>query len=365
MSRQPLLQNVRLGPYELKNRIAMAPMTRSRAVNPGHVPTDLHVEYYAQRATAGLIISEATQVSPQGIGYIHTPGIHSAAQIAGWSKVTRAVHAEGGRMFAQLWHVGRVSHPDFHGGDLPVAPSAVNPDTKSFTPQGFKDTATPRALETAEIPRIVEDFVQAAKNAMEAGFDGVELHGANGYLIEQFLRGSSNRRTDRYGGSIANRGRFLFEIVEGVTQVVGSNKIGVRLSPANVSNNSADNDTAELYDFVVGVLDGLGLGYLHFLDAPGNAPAARYFPDGVTAHYRTVYRGTLITNNGYDRERGNAAIAAGNADLIAFGKPFISNPDLPERFRLGLLPIEADPATFYQGGPRGYVDYPFLQAQAA
>ncbi len=362
MSNQPLLQSVRLGPYQLKNRIVMAPMTRSRAVNPGHTPTDLHVEYYAQRATAGLIVSEATQVSPQGIGYIHTPGIHSAAQIAGWSKVTQAVHEAGGRIFAQLWHVGRVSHPDFHAGELPVAPSAINPESMSFTAEGWQSTVTPRALETAEIPGIVADFVQAAKNAIAAGFDGVELHGANGYLIEQFLRASSNRRTDRYGGSVANRARFLFEIVEGIAQAIGSEKIGVRLSPANAP---ADGDIVALYDFVIGVLDDLGLAYLHLLDAPGNAPAAKYFPEGLIAHYRTVYRGTLIANNGYDRERGNAAIAAGDADLIAFGIPFISNPDLPERLRLGLLPVEADTATFYQGGPRGYTDYPFLQARAA
>ncbi len=361
MSNQPLLESARLGPYELKNRVVMAPMTRSRAVNPGRVPTDLHVEYYAQRVSAGLIVSEATQVSPQGVGYIHTPGIHSADQIAGWSKVTQAVHAQGGRIFAQLWHVGRISHPDFHNGRPPVAPSAINPEAKSFTPQGFKPTVTPRALEAAEIPGIVADFVQAAKNAMKAGFDGVELHGANGYLIEQFLRASSNRRTDRYGGSIVNRARFLFETVEGVAQAIGSDKVGVRLSPATVSNDPPDGDTTALYDFVIGVLDDLGPAYVHLIDSP----ATKEFPDGVVAHYRTVYSGTLIANNGYDRERGNAAIAAGMADLIAYGKPFISNPDLPERFRFGLLPIEADPATFYQGGARGYTDYPFLQAQAA
>lgn len=361
MFNQPLLQNVKLGPYELKNRIVMAPMTRSRAVNPEHAPTDLHVEYYAQRATAGLIVSEATQVSPQGIGYIHTPGIHSAAQIAGWRKVTQAVHTQGGRIFAQLWHVGRISHPDFYAGELPVAPSAINPKTKSFTAEGFKDTVTPRALETTEIPGIVADFVQAAKNAIAAGFDGVELHGANGYLIEQFLRDSSNHRTDQYGGSIVNRARFLFEIVEGIAEAIGSERIGVRLSPAGVFGNPADSDTAVLYDFVIGVLDGFGLAYLHLIDAP----ATKDFPDGVVARYRTEYHGTLIANNGYDRERGNAVIAAGNADLIAFGKPFISNPDLVERFRLGLAPIKADPTTFYQGGQRGYTDYPVLQSQAA
>lgn len=363
--RQPLLTHVKLGPYTLPNRVVMAPMTRSRADNSGRVPTALAAEYYAQRAGAGLIVTEATQVSPQGIGYVATPGIYTVAQIGGWRRVTDAVHERGGRIFLQLWHVGRVSHPDFHGGEAPVAPSAINPNVQVFTPSGPKDTVTPRALSAREVEAVVADFVQGAKNAIAAGFDGVEIHGANGYLIEQFLRDSANRRSDRYGGSIANRGRFLFEIVEGISGAIGRERVGVRLSPANLMNIPADGDTAALYDFVIGVLDGYRIAYLHLLEPGGNVSKIPNMIQDVTAHYRTVYGGTLITNNGYDRERGNAVIAGGEADLVAYGRPFIANPDLVERFRLAAPLAAADPATFYQGGARGYVDYPELRAEAA
>ncbi len=329
--RQPLLTPVKLGPYTLPNRVVMAPMTRARADNPERVPTALHAEYYAQRADAGLIITEGSQVSPQGVGYVNTPGIHSAAQIRGWKQVADAVHARDGHIFLQLWHVGRISHPDFHDGELPVAPSAVNPNVKVFTPSGQKETVAPRALSTREVRAVVSDFVQGAKNAIEAGFDGVEIHGANGYLVEQFLRDSTNRRSDRYGGSIANRARFLFEIVEGVSNAIGRERVGVRLSPANVGNIPADSDTAALYDFVIGVLGGYRLAYLHLREADGVLDIPNVVAD-VTAHYRTVYGGTLITNNGYDRERGNAAIARGEADLVAYGKPFIANPDTAAAF---------------------------------
>ncbi|MGA9852010.1 MAG: alkene reductase [Gammaproteobacteria bacterium] len=365
MNTQPLLTPVKLGRYELSNRIVMAPMTRSRAYNRDHVPTELHAEYYAQRASAGLIITEGSQISPQGVGYVHTPGIHSAAQIKGWKKVTEAVHARGGRIFSQLWHVGYVSHPDFHDGALPVAPSAINPNTKSFTPQGLKDTVTPRALETREVKAVVQDYAQAAKNAIEAGFDGVEIHGANGYLIEQFLRDGSNRRTDEYGGDIPNRARFLFEIVDGIVDVIGADRVGVRLSPANTWNVPADSDTRALYDFVIGALSSYELAYLHLREAQGDLSAIANMVPNITAHYRTVYRGTLITNTGYDRERGNAVIARGGADLVAYGTLFIANPDLVERFRANALLAQADQNTFYQGGAKGYTDYPFFQAEAA
>ncbi|MGH8271290.1 MAG: alkene reductase [Gammaproteobacteria bacterium] len=355
---------MKLGRYTLPNRVVMAPMTRARADNPERAPTALHVEYYAQRAEAGLIVTEGSQVSPQGVGYVNTPGIHSAAQIRGWREVADAVHERGGHIFLQLWHVGRISHPDFHDGALPVAPSAVNPDVKVFTPSGPKDTVTPRALSTREVRGVVADFVGGAKNAIEAGFDGVEIHGANGYLVEQFLRDSTNRRGDKYGGGIANRARFLFEIVEGIAAAIGRDRIGVRLSPANVSNIPADSDTAALYDFVIGVLGGYRLAYLHLREADGVLNVPNMIPD-VTAHYRTVYSGTLITNNGYDREFGNAAIARGEADLVAYGKPFIANPDLLLRFRQGAPLALPNPATFYQGGARGYVDYPMQRAEAA
>ena len=365
MNAQPLLTPVKLGRHELPNRVVMAPMTRSRAYNRDRVPTELHVEYYAQRASAGLIVTEGSQISPQGVGYVYTPGIYSGAQIRAWQKVTRAVHARGSRIFSQLWHTGYVSHPDFHNGALPVSASAVNPRTKSFTPQGLKDTVSSRALDTAEVKAVVRDYVQAAKNAVAAGFDGIEIHGANGYLIEQFLRDGSNKRSDEYGGDIPGRARFLFEIVDGIADAIGADRVGVRLSPANTWNVPADSDTRALYDFVIGALSSYELAYLHLREAQGDLSAIPNMVQDVTAHYRTVYHGTLITNTGYDQERGNAVISKGDADLVAYGVPFIANPDLPERFHVNAPLAQADQNTFYQGGARGYTDYPFMQAEAA
>ena len=362
---QPLLTPVRLGDYQLKNRVVMAPMTRDRADNPELAPTALHVEYYAQRAEAGLIITEGSQISPQGVGYINTPGIHSAVQVAGWKQVSDAVHARGGRIFLQLWHVGAVSHPDFHAGALPVSASAFDPQAKVYTPSGvMKDTVPARALGTAEVKQVVQDFAQGAKNAMAAGFDGVEVHGANGYLIQQFLRDSSNQRADEYGGSIENRARFLFEVVEAVVKAVGAGKTGVRLSPTNTYNNPADSDSQALYDYVIAGLNGYGLAYLHLRDAAGPVSGGNQVAD-VTGHYRGIYKGTLITNTGYDRDKGNAAVASGRADLVAYGVPFIANPDLVERFRRDAELAQADPATFYTPGTKGYTDYPSLAAAAA
>lgn len=365
MSNQPLLETARIGRYTLKNRVVMAPLTRSRADNPEHVPTDLHVTYYSQRASAGLIVSEATQISPQGVGYINTPGIHSAAQIAGWHRVTAAVHAEGGMIFNQLWHVGRVSHPDFHNGELPVAPSAIDPEGESFTPQGRKKTVTPRALETAEISEIVDDYVQAAKNAIKAGFDGVEIHGANGYLPNQFLLDSANQRTDEYGGSIPNRARFLFDILDGVTHAIGPERVGVRLSPSGLSNLKPDSNSRALYDYVITRLNDYTLAYLHLVEPSDSVANIPNMVQYVTAHYRKLFFGPIITNNGFDRKRGNEIVAAGDADLVAYGRPFIANPDLPERFARKLPLAKADPATFYQGGEKGYIDYPALRAEVA
>ncbi|MGH8293826.1 MAG: alkene reductase [Gammaproteobacteria bacterium] len=365
MNPQPLLTPVKLGRYELPNRVVMAPMTRARAYNRDRASTELHAEYYAQRASAGLIITEGSQISPQGVGYVYTPGIHSAAQIRGWRKVTDVVHMRGGHIFNQLWHVGYVSHPDFHDGALPVSASAVNPRTRSFTPQGLKDTVTSRALGTIEVRSVIRDYVQAAGNAIAAGFDGVEIHGANGYLVEQFLRDSSNHRHDEYGGSIPNRARFLFEIVDGIVDAIGADRLGVRLSPANTFDVPADSDTRALYDFVIGALSSYKLAYLHLREAQGDLSAIPNMVQDVTAHYRTVYRGTLITNTGYNRERGNAVIARGEADLVAYGLPFISNPDLVERFRTHAPLAQADKNAFYQGGARGYTDYPPLRAEAA
>jgi len=365
MNSQPLLTPVKLGPYALPNRVVMAPMTRSRSYNRDKAPTELHAEYYAQRASAGLLITEGSQISPQGVGYVHTPGIHSQAQIRGWKKVTDAVHVRDGHIFSQLWHVGYVSHPDFHDGELPVAPSAINPDTKSFTPLGLKDTVTARALETSEVRAIVQDYVQASINAMLAGFDGVEIHGANGYLIEQFLRDGSNQRTDEYGGDFPKRARFLLEIVDGVSDAIGNERVGVRLSPANTWNVPADSDTQALYDYVIGALSGYGLAYLHLREAQGDLSAIPNMVTNVSEHFRTLYRGTLITNTGYDQEKGNAVIAKGQADLVAFGMPYIANPDLVERLRAYAPLAQADQNTLYQGGARGYTDYPPLQSEAA
>ena len=362
---QSLLTPVKVGDYELRNRIVMAPMTRDRADNPELAPTHLHAEYYGQRAGAGLIVTEGSQVSPQGMGYVNTPGIYSKPQVAGWKKVTEAVHAQGGRIFLQLWHVGAVSHPDFHGGALPVSASAFNPGAQAWTPAGQqKDTVASRALETQEVKAVVRDFVQGAVNAIAAGFDGVEIHGANGYLIQQFLRDSSNQRTDEYGGSLENRARFLFEVVEGVTKAIGADRTGLRLSPTNTWNSPADSDSRALYDHVITWLNGYHLAYLHLRDAAGPVTDPRQVAD-VTGHYRKLYQGTLITNTGYTRETGNAAVESGRADLVAYGVPFIANPDLVERFRSGVELAKADPATFYTPGAKGYTDYPALQSAAA
>ena len=372
MNTQALLKPVKLGPYELNNRVVMAPMTRDRADNPELAPTAMHAEYYAQRASAGLMITEGSPISPQGMGYVNTPGIYSAAQMKGWEQVTDAVHARGGRIFLQLWHVGAISHPDFHGGALPVSASAFNPKTKAYTPKGeLKETVPARPLEKHEIQQVVKDFAQGAKNAINVGFDGVEIHGANSYLIEQFLRDSSNLRTDEYGGGIANRTRFLLEVVAAVTQAAGTERTGLRLSPANVWNVPADSDTRTLYDYAVAKLNDFGLAYLHLREAVGDAHApagGAHIPNmvvDVTRHYRKLYKGTLITNTAYDQEKGNAVIAAGEADLVAYGVPFIANPDLAERFREGATLAKADPATFYTPGAKGYTDYPTRQAAAA
>lgn len=354
MPAQHLLTAVKLGRYELPNRVVMAPMTRSRAYNRDQAPTELHAEYYAQRATAELLITEGSQISPQGAGYLHTPGIHSEAQIRGWKKVSDAVHASDGHIFIQLWHMGRVSLPDFHNGALPVAASAVNPHTQSLTPLGLKGTVTSRAPGIDEVRQVVRDYVQAAQNGMQAGFDGVKIHGANGYLIEQFLRDASNTRNDEYGGSVPNRARFLFEIVDSI----GADRVGVRLSPANTWNVPADSDSCALYDFIMGALSGYKLAYLHLREGQGDLSGISNMVTRVTERYRTIYQGTLITNTDYDRDKGNAVIANGYADLVAYGTPFISNPDLVERFRVSAPLAQANQSTFYQDGAQGYVDYP-------
>ncbi len=350
-----------LGPLTLPNRIVMAPMTRNRA-GPGHAPVEMNATYYAQRASAGLIVSEATQVSPQGVGYPGTPGIHSPEQVAGWKLVTDAVHKAKGRIFLQLWHVGRISHPSLQpGGALPVAPSAIAPAGEAMTYDGMKPFVTPRALETAEISGVVEDFRRGARNAKEAGFDGVELHGANGYLIDQFLRDGSNKRSDRYGGSALNRARLLVEVTEAITGEWGADRVGVRLSPTAPFNDMADSHPAATFSAAVDELNRFGLAYLHIVEPIAGDPiAAGATPD--IRFFRKIWRGALIGNKGYDLARANAAIRDGAADLVSFAALFLANPDLPERFRRGGPFNPPDRKTFYGGSASGYTDYPAIGA---
>jgi N-ethylmaleimide reductase len=352
-----LFSSYRLGELELKNRMVLSPMTRSRAIGE-NVPNPLAATYYVQRASAGLIITEATQVSPQGVGYIRTPGLHSPAQVTGWRKVTDAVHQAGGTIFAQLWHVGRVSHPDFHNGALPVAPSALEVAGEAFTTDGRVKIVTPRALELHELPGIVAQFQTAAENAKAAGFDGVELHGANGYLLDQFLRDGSNRRADAYGGSVRNRARFPLEVAEAVIGVWGSQRVGYKLSPYFAGYSMSDSNPIETFSYVADQLNRLGVGYLHVTEPiAGPAPAGTV---RVTPLLRDKFDGAMVVNGGYDAHSGDAAIARGEADLVAFGVPFLANPDLPARYRKNEMLNPADQATFYAGEEKGYIDYPAL-----
>ncbi len=348
-----LFSDIRIGRLALPNRMVMAPMTRNRA--PETVPVALMAEYYARRAGAGLIITEASQVSPRGVGYPATPGIHSEAQVEGWRRVTRAVHDRGGRIFLQLWHVGRISHPSMQpDGGLPVAPSAIRPDGEAMTYEGPQPFVTPRALETGEIPGIVAQYGRAAENAVRAGFDGVEIHAANGYLIDQFLRDGTNRRRDRYGGSLENRARLLIEVTEAVTGIMGADRVGVRLSPAGAFNSMSDSDPQASFNHFTERLDRFGLAYLHVIEVVESVDSFDF------AALRRRFHGPYMANGGYTRERGNEAIRDGRADLVSFGRLFLANPDLPVRFRRGAPLNEPDESTFYGGDAHGYTDYPML-----
>ena len=348
-----------LGALHLPNRFVMAPMTRNRA-GAGNVPTAVVARYYKQRASAGLLVTEGTQVAPEGVGYPNTPGIHTAEQLAGWKRVTDTVHAAGGRIFLQLWHVGRVSHRLFQPtGALPMAPSAIAPAGQLYTPEGMMAFETPRALTADEIPEIVEQYRTGAANALDAGFDGVELHGANGYLPDQFLRDGTNRRRDAYGGSVQNRARFLLDIVRGMVDVWGPDRVGVRLSPSGTFNDMADSNPIETFGYVVGELDRLNIVYVHLVEA--NEDDIRRGASIVpTDRLRPLFRRTLIVNGGYDREHANAVIRNGLADLVSFGKAFLANPDLPQRLKIGAALNVPEPGTFYGGGEEGYIDYPAL-----
>jgi N-ethylmaleimide reductase len=345
----------------LKNRIVMAPLTRNRAIHGTDAPQLLNAEYYAQRADAGLIISEASQISPTGKGYAWTPGIYSPEQIAGWKLVTDAVHAKGGTMFLQLWHVGRISHPSLQpGGVNPVAPSAIQAQgSRTYIESGtFVEVGTPRALELHEIQSIVNDYKKAARNAINAGFDGVEIHGANGYLIQQFLSDATNHRTDNYGGSVTNRLRFALEVTNAVVSEVGAERTGIRLSPVTHSNAATDSSPAAIYFPLVRELDKLNLAYIHVIE--GETGGARNF-NGFDFHaLRKEFNGPWMVNNGYNLEMAAQAVASGYADLIAFGKYYISNPDLVTRLKTNAPLNEFDSNTFYGGDAKGYTDYPTL-----
>ncbi len=359
---QALLKEYIMGDIKLRNRVVMAPMTRSRANNPENAPTDLMAKYYEQRASAGLIITEGSQISKRAVGYINTPGIYSTAQVEGWKKVTKAVYDKGGKIFLQLWHVGRMSHPDFHNGELPLAPSAMNPNEKSYTPKGFKDSVTPKAMTINDIKQTVQDFRQGAKNAMDAGFDGVEIHASNGYLLHQFFNRTSNIRTDGYGGSIENRAMILFEVIDEIKKVMPENHIGVRLNPSlhGAFGMTLDEETIPTFDYIVEHLNDYNLAYVHLSEPFTDVTNVPYAEPNIAKRYRPKYKGTLIINNNFDQEKGNKVIEEGLADLVAFGKLFISNPDLPKRFELNDKLAKWDEQTFYTPGEKGYTDYPML-----
>jgi N-ethylmaleimide reductase len=353
-----LFSPVTLGSISLKNRIVMAPLTRNRA-GEGGVPQAMNVTYYEQRASAGLIVTEATPISPMGHGYPALPGIYTDAQVAGWKKVTEAVHAKGGKIVIQLWHVGRISHPSLLPNNaLPVAPSAIKPAGKAFTYQGLVDYVTPRALEAAELPAIVQDYVLATKCAIAAGFDGVEIHAANGYLLDQFLRDGTNHRTDQYGGSYENRARLLMEVTRAVVDTIGADKVGVRLSPVNPFNDMKDSNPQAIFNFVADALNQFDLAYLHAVEGGIHGGGESDPFDFET--FRKQFKGAYMANLSYDKARGNAAVQSGHADVIAYGVPFIANPDLVERFKQDAPLNEADSKTFYGGTEKGYIDYPLL-----
>jgi N-ethylmaleimide reductase len=361
MSTSKLFEPYKLGANTLTNRTVMAPLTRNRAL-PGNVPNPLAVEYYSQRASAGLLVTEGTPVSQQGQGYQDVPGVYTKEQIAGWKKVTEAVHAKGGHIYMQIWHVGRISHVSLQpNGGAPVAPSAIRANTKTFVNNTFTDVSEPRALELGEIQGVIDSFARGAANAVEAGFDGVEIHGANGYLLEQFARDSTNKRTDAYGGSLENRAKLMLEVAAAVAKEIGGDRTGIRISPVTPANDAAaDTQAQKLFDYITDGLSAEKLVYLHVVEGATGGP--RDVAPFDYASLRKRFKGTYIANNGFDLALANKVLAADAADLIAFGKPFISNPDLVERLKIGAPLNDADKATFYGGGAKGYTDYPTLAA---
>ena len=357
MNFESLFSEKTLGDINLPHRIVMAPLTRCRSSQPGDIPNDLNAEYYKQRSSAALIITEATQISPQGKGYAFTPGIHSQQQIEGWKKVTDAVHSQGSHTFMQLWHVGRVSHSAIQiGNSLPVAPSAIAVEGQAFTEQGMLDFEIPRALDLNEIPSIVEQYRQAAINAKQAGFDGVEIHAANGYLLDQFLKDGTNKRNDIYGGSIENRTRLVLEVVQSITDVWGGNRVGIRISPTGTFNSMSETNPQALYNYLVKKLNQFNLAYIHVVERFGKESNQDFDFYALRQHFNGAY----IANGSYTGELAEHSLSNDNSDFIAFGVPFIANPDLPKRIKQGSSLSPADPNTFYGGDAKGYTDYPSL-----
>ncbi|WP_159874139.1 MULTISPECIES: alkene reductase [unclassified Raoultella] len=364
MQQRTLFDATQVGAVELKNRVVMAPMTRARAAQPGNIPTALMAEYYQQRAGAGLIITEATQISPQGQGYSWTPGIHSAEQVAGWQLVTDAVHKAGGKIFSQLWHVGRMSHQSFHPDDKPVAPSALSPDAQVWVVNSngvgeMVDCPVPREMTPNDIQQVIADYRHAAINAMKAGFDGVEIHGGNGYLIDQFLRRSSNKRTDEYGGSLANRVRFAQEVLAAISDVIGADRTGIRLAPFITQRGMDDPQVIEAILALAAWCETKGIAFIHLAEADwDDAPQVPYeFRETL----RATFSGTIVVAGNYTRDKAEKLLTAGVVDLVAFGRPFIANPDFPRRLKENLAMADiGNPATLFGGNDEGYTDYPSL-----
>jgi N-ethylmaleimide reductase len=370
MNLDALFSEEKLGDLTLPHRIVMAPLTRARSTQPGDIPNDLNAEYYKQRSSAALIISEASQVSPQGKGYAFTPGIYSNEQIVGWKKITNEVHGQNSRIFIQLWHVGRVSHSSLQPGNfLPVAPSAIAVSQgQAFTYEGMQDFETPRSLDINEIPAIIEQYRQAAINAKEAGFDGIEIHAANGYLLDQFLKDGTNKRDDIYGGSIENRSRLLLEVTQAVTDIWGGSRVGIRISPTGTFNAMSESKPQALYNYLVEKLNQFNLAYLHVVEQLGAAAESFGPVDELDNGFdfsalRQIFNGAYMANGSYTGETAEHSLKNDLSDFVAFGLPFISNPDLPERIKQGAELNKADEETFYGGDAKGYIDYPSLEEQ--
>lgn len=364
MDNSTLLRPFKFKNTNFNNRMAMAPMTRSRAGNEGNLATEQMAIYYADRADAGLLITEGTVVSEKAVGFINVPGIYSKEQTESWKQVTQAVHDKGGKIFVQLWHTGRLSHPDLHNGELPHAPSAINPEAKAYVESGFVDTVTPKEMTLEEIKETILDFKNSTSNAVEAGFDGVELHAANGYLFHQFFNGTSNTRTDEYGGSIENKARILFETLDALKDVIDYSKVGVRLNPSmhGVQGMTVDQDTIPTHEYIVNRLNDYGLAYVHFTEPFTDVSEVPYAVTEIAQHFRPIYEGLLIINKGFTKATGNEVIENGYADMVAYGVPFIANPDLVARFEKDAPLNDADQSTFYTFTAKGYNDYPKMDA---